>query len=186
LVAAARDVLLEHGLAGLSMRKVASALGLSATAIYRHYEDKDALVAAAVVEGFRTFATYLLDALEESTPLARFRRMLRRYFDFAREHSADYWLIFMTDCSGQGLPRLDEMSQREISGTFQLLQDRVSECQAAGHFRQGDPRAIAASIWSSVHGLAALFLTGQLGQTEEEAEKLIELHTGLLEAGLRP
>lgn len=184
LVAAARDVLAQQGLSGLSMRKVASSLGLSATAIYRHFDDKDALVAAAVVEGFRTFATYLLDALEEATPEERFRVLLRRYFDFAREHSADYQLIFMTNCSEQGLPRLDEISQREISGTFQMLQDRIAECQAAGIFRPGDARGLAASTWASVHGLASLFLTGQLGSSSEETEALISLHVQLVFAAL--
>lgn len=185
LVTAARDLLLEQGLAGLSMRKVASSIGLSATAIYRHYEDKDALVAAAVVEGFRTFATYLLDALEEETPIERYRLIVRRYFDFAREHSQDYRLIFMTDCSQLGFTRLDEMAQREVSGTFQLLQDRIAECQGAGVFRKGDPRALAASTWASVHGLASLLLTGQLGETEEETTGLVDLHLSLVESGLR-
>jgi AcrR family transcriptional regulator len=185
LVTAARDLLLEGGLSGLSMRKVASSVGLSATAIYRHYEDKDALVAAAVVEGFRTFATYLLDALEEDTPIERYRLMVRRYFDFAREHSQDYRLIFMTDCNHLGFTRLDEIAQREVSGTFQLLQDRIAECQGAGVFRKGDPRALAAFTWASVHGLASLLLTQQLGETEEETTGLIELHLSLVESGLR-
>jgi AcrR family transcriptional regulator len=143
------------------------------------------LVAAAVDEGFRTFATYLLDALEEDTPIERYRLMVRRYFDFAREHSQDYRLIFMTDCNQLGFTRLDEIAQREVSGTFQLLQDRIAECQGAGVFRKGDPRALAASTWASVHGLASLLLTQQLGETEEETTGLIELHLSLVESGLR-
>lgn len=184
LLRAARDLLLESGLAGLSMRKVAGACDVSATAIYRHYADKDALVAAAVVDGFRTFASYLLDALEQPTPLRRFRTLLRRYFDFSRENPQDYRLIFMTDCVELGFRRLDEVAAREISGTFQLLQDRIAECQVAGHFRAGEPRALAASTWSSLHGLASLLLTGQLGEGGTTARPLIELHLELVEAGL--
>lgn len=184
LLRAARDLLLENGLGGLSMRKVASACDVSATAIYRHYADKDALVAAAVVDGFRTFASYLLDALEQPTPLLRFRTLLRRYFDFARENRQDYRLIFMTDCMELGFRRLDEVSAREISGTFQLLQDRIAECQIAGHFRAGEPRALAASTWSSMHGLSSLLLTGQLGEGGAAPDPLIELHMQLVEAGL--
>jgi AcrR family transcriptional regulator len=184
LASAARDILLEEGLAGLSMRRVAKVCGLSATAIYRHYEDKDALVAGAVLEGFRIFAGYLMDALEKTTPRARFRRICQRYFDFAREHSQDYRLIFMTDCEQLGMMHLDEVSKREISGTFQLLADRVVECQHAGLFRERDPRELAASVWASVHGLCSLLITGNLGASERETQALVKLHLDQIEAGL--
>jgi AcrR family transcriptional regulator len=185
LARVARSLLKKGGLQALSMRAVAKKCGLTAAAIYRHYEDKDALVAAAVVEGFRIFGSYLMDALECDTPEERFRMLGRRYFDFARENPQDYRLIFMTDCKQLGMRHLDEISKREISGTFQLLQDRVSECQAAGIFHAGDARALAASVWSSTHGLSSLFITGNLGETAEEANALIELHLDQIVRGLR-
>ncbi len=185
LAHAARDVLLEEGLAGLSMRKVAGLCGISATAIYRHYEDKDALVARAVLEGFRIFGSYLMDALEESTPLKRFRMMGRRYIEFAREHPSDYRLIFMTDCQELGMTHLDEVAKREIGGTFQLLQDRIVECQRAGLFSRGDPRAIAASVWASTHGLSSLIVTGNVGESDKELQALIKLHLNTIEKGLK-
>src|SRR5690606_17936636 len=116
LAQAARDQLLLAGLSGLSMRKVASACGVSATAIYRHYQDKDELVAQAVLEGFRIFGSYLMAALQHRTPIRRFRVLGRRYLDFALENPADYRLIFMTDCRELGMTHLDELSRREISG----------------------------------------------------------------------
>lgn len=182
LVRAARDLLVEGGLGAVSMRRVASQCGLSATAIYRHFPDKDALLSAAVLDGFRRFGAYLLDALEKPTPLERYRQIGRRYFDFARAHRHEYQLIFMTDCAGLGLQKLDETSKQEISGTFQLLQDRIAECQAAGLFEAGDARALAASVWASVHGLASLIITGQL--ESDETDGLIELHLRLIEASL--
>lgn len=185
LIDAARDILLESGLAGISMRKVAAACNLSATAIYRHFEDKDALLADAVLEGFRIFGSYLMDALEERTPLKRFRMLGRRYFDFALENQADYRLIFMTDCEKLGMTHLDEVARREIGGTFQLLQDRVTECQRAGIFRSGNARALAASVWASTHGLATLLVTGNLGEGDAEVESLIKLHLDQIERGLK-
>jgi len=184
LARAARDLLITDGLGGFSMRKVAGACDVSATAIYRHFEDKDALLASAVIEGFRIFGSYLMDALEEKTPAARFRKMARRYFAFALENSEDYRLIFMTNCEQLGLHKLDEVSEREAGGTFQLLQDRIFECQATGLFIDGDPRTIAASVWASVHGLSSLFLTGNLGTNEDETNKLIEAHIHHIELGL--
>lgn len=185
LAQAARDLLLETGLSGLSMRKVADVCGVSATAIYRHYEDKDELVAQAVLEGFRVFGSYLMDALEQRTPIRRFRVLGRRYFDFALENPADYRLIFMTDCRALGMTRLDELSRREVSGTFQLLQDRISECQRAGIFTKGDSRALAASVWASTHGLSSLIVTGNLSESPGEIETLIKLQLNLIERGLK-
>lgn len=186
LVQAARELLIEGGLPSLSMRRVAVACDLSATAIYRHFDDKDALLAAVVLQGFRTFGSYLLDALEKRTPRSRLRHMLRRYFDFAGEHPQDYRLIFMTDCDQQALPKLDEAAQREISGTFQMLQDRISECQSDGICRKGDARALAAYVWASVHGLASLKIGGNLGVTDVEDEKLTKQHIDLIERSLQP
>lgn len=184
LVDAARGLLIEHGLSGVSMRRVASACGLTAAAIYRHFPDKDSLLSAAVLEGFRMFGSYLLDALEMGSPRDRFRHICQRYFDFSREHRHHYQLIFMTDCARLGLTRLDDTAQQEISGTFQLLQDRVAECQAAELFVAGDSRALAASVWASVHGLASLIITGQLDMAD--TDDLIRLHLDQIERGLRP
>lgn len=185
LARAARELLLAQGLVGFSMRKVASICDISATAIYRHYQDKDELVAQAVLESFRIFGSYLMDALEERTPIRRFRALGRRYVDFALQNPADYRIIFMTDCQELGMKHLDEISRREISGTFQLLQDRISECQRAGIFEKGDPRTLAASVWASTHGLSSLLVTGNLSNDPNEVEHLIKLHLNHLERGLK-
>lgn len=184
LARAARDILLTDGLTGLSMRRVAKACGLSATAIYRHYRDKDELVARAVLDGFRLFARYLMNALESDTAIERFRAIGQRYFDFARDHSQYYRLMFMTDCNELGMVHLDEVSKREIGGTFRMLQDRILECQTAGIFKPGNPEALAASVWASVHGLASLVLTGNLGPTAGDTNALVQIHLSQIEAGL--
>lgn len=185
LLATARDLLLDQGLAGFSMRKVAAACDLSATAIYRHFDDKDALISASVQEGFRIFASYLMDALEEDSPLGRMRKAGQRYFDFALEHPRDYALIFMTPCEELGLLKLDEEARREGSGTFQFLVDRVAECQAAGEFEPGDPREQAACVWASVHGLASLLVNGNVVEDERTVEQLRRRQLELVLTGLR-
>ena len=113
ILESARDLLVQGGLESLSMRKVGQAAGVSATAIYRHFEDKDALLSAAVTRGAQIFGSYLMDALGEATPFARLRRMGRRYFDFALEHRHDYQLLFMLDCGQIKMEKLDERAQKE-------------------------------------------------------------------------
>jgi hypothetical protein len=91
----------------------------------------------------------------------------------------------MTDCRELGMTHLDELSRREISGTFQLLQDRISECQRAGVFSKGDAKSLAASVWASTHGLSSLLVTGNLSDDPGEVESLIKLHLNLIERGLK-
>jgi len=184
LVSAARDLLLHGGLPALSMRSVAGECGVSATAIYRHFEDKDDLLSAAVLQGFRIFACYLRGALKKRSPGARLAALMRSYFDFACENRNDYRLIFMTDCQQLSLPRLDEASRREISWTFQTLQDCIEENQQACLMSEGEARSLAAYVWSSLHGLASLIVSGNLGESEEEIGSLVDQHLRLLERSL--
>jgi len=148
-------------------------VNVSATAIYRHFEDKDALLSAAVVQGAQVFARYLLDALKETTALARLQRMGQRYFDFAADHRHDYQILFMTDCKQTGMQKLDERAQRETRGTFLMLVDRVVECQTTGEVQPGDPTALAVYIWSSFHGLASLKITGRVSVDETVYTQLV-------------
>lgn len=183
LTEAARDVLLQEGLTGFSMRRVAQACRVSATAIYRHFPDKDALLASAIGEAFGLFGSYLTEALSATKPLSRLRRMGHQYFAFAKDHERYYQLIFMTNCSDLGFDQLDSVTRERAAGTFQMLVDRIEDCQRAGVVKRGDSRAQAAFVWASYHGLASLHLTGMLGVDAEAFSALEEAHVeGVLTA----
>jgi AcrR family transcriptional regulator len=157
----ARAVYLEGGVAHFSLREVARRVGVSAAAVYRHFDNKEALLAAVCKEGFRTFSSYLMRALTETTPLARLRASGALYLRFALENQHDYRVIFMStvaDLAGDGA----KQPLQETSPTFQFLVDRVRECVAAGVLAPGDANEMAATIWAHVHGLASLRLSGQL------------------------
>jgi AcrR family transcriptional regulator len=168
------------------MRRVASSCGVSATAIYRHFEDKDALLCAAVVDGFRLFGAYLMESLQAPTPRQRLRAIGQRYFDFARERPHEYQIMFVLDCRQMGLSKLDDSARREMDGTFVMLVDRIAECQKAGLVRDGDAQSLAAFMWSSAHGLASLMLNGNLDLGPEENARLVAQQLDLIEAALAP
>ena len=157
---AGRDLYLEAGLAGLSMRKVAQRVGLSATAIYRHFEDKEELVLAICAKGFSRFSQYLFRGLEGKTPKARMALSAEAYLDFALEQRGDYEVMFMTPPRLLGMARVVAHAQDEISASLQYLVDRVRECMDAGDFAPDDPLRIAVTIWSHCHGLISLWLNG--------------------------
>lgn len=164
-----RALLREKGVSGFSMRGVAERVGVTATALYRHFEDKDALLAALLARGFETFLGYLVRGLSAKTPLARLRATGHAYFDFALEHPHDYALMFLTPCQELGLVSVSEGAKQRMDATFVFLVDRVKECIGAGVCEAHDPTAAALNVWAEVHGLASLRLNGQLSTLDDAA-----------------
>ena len=182
-----RELLQEKGIAGFSMRGVAERVGVTATALYRHYEDKDALLATLLEHAFTTFSSYLMRALAGKTPLERLRWAGNAYFDFALDHPRDYALMFMTPCQELGLVSVSESAKTRMNATFVFLVDRVKECIAAGVCEPHDPMATALNIWAEVHGLASLRLNGQLADLDASAfRERVEFMLDRIELSLRP
>jgi AcrR family transcriptional regulator len=158
ILAATRDVLLENGLKGLSMRKVAARTGISATAIYRHFQNKDELLARVVDEGFAILGKYFSQALQEPDPLKRLLLTGRSYLDFAFQESRYYQIIFLSG-DALDLSKLPLAKHPEPGPTFQFLLDRIAECRQAGLLRADqDDFSIGLFLWAECHGLAALHL----------------------------
>ena len=183
----AREVFLQEGLAGLSMRTVAERVGVSATALYRHFDDKDALLATMLGEAFASFGSYLGRALGGRTPLARFRLTGEAYFDFALDHPRDYELMFLTNCADLGFKRISKEIDERSRPTFEFLVERVEECMQKRVFVRRDPREVALYAWSTVHGTASLWLLGQLREVMNLAafRAQISLTLDLIERALR-
>src|SRR5512140_3277022 len=95
ILEAARDLFLASGLSGVTMRRVASKVGVSATAIYRHYADKDDLLKAVVDLGRERFSTFLVRGLKGTTPRERLLLTGTGYLEFAFEQPHDYQIMFM-------------------------------------------------------------------------------------------
>lgn len=162
------------------MRKVAAACGLSATAIYRHFADKEALIDAALDEGLRLLDDYLTSALVEGAPLARLRVAALRYLDFARDQPRDYELLFM-------MPRDAPTATNKGRGTrlpYEFFVTRVVECHAAALFEPGDPAAQATCVWAALHGLASLRLRAGTATGLFASEELPELQIDCILRGL--
>ena len=163
IVEEARDLYLTGGLSALSMRKVAERVGVSATALYRHFDDKESLLVAVVQAGFERFTSYLLRGLAGRTPFERLARTGEGYLRFALDNPSYYRIMFMASREDFGFDQLPTANRETLGRSFQLLVDRVRECQDAGRLRAGDPQEIAVVIWSFVHGLVSLYLAGHMG-----------------------
>jgi AcrR family transcriptional regulator len=185
----ARDLFVAGGMNGFSMRKVAERVGVSATAIYRHFEGKETLLLAVVEAGFELFTSYLLRARSGATAAERLERSGEAYLRFALDHPGYYRVMFMSSREDFGFERLPAQSVARQTGAFGQVVARVGECQDAGLLRPGDPGELAVLLWSFSHGLASLYLGGHLRQRYPDPEAFVRFFLQArrqLLAGLAP
>jgi AcrR family transcriptional regulator len=170
------------GVEGLTLRGVGDALGVSRTALYRHFSDKQALVAAVAREGFRTLRLALVDAWErKGRGRAGFEAMAEAYLQFAVAHPAHYRVMFGRFVeSGARDPELIE----EAKAAFQALVDALVEQQRDGQVRADDPLMLAQFVWSVTHGVAMLVIDGQLRESDESGTALNRYATERIRAAI--
>jgi AcrR family transcriptional regulator len=158
------------GVTGLTLRGVGDALGVSRTALYRHFSDKQALLAAVGREGFRMLRLALTSAWDEHGRGRKgFEAMGLAYVRFAVAHPAHYRVMFggfIESCAK------DAGFVQEAQAAFQVLVDALVEQQRAGVVRRDDPLLLARFIWSVVHGIAMLTIDGQLTGPDKPGEAL--------------
>ena len=166
LVTTARDLFLEAGEPGFSLREVARRAGVSPAAVYRHFDGKEALIFAACTQGFEVFSSYLVRALAASTPLERALAACEQYRAFGLENPLDYRFIFMSPAKQVQPPeaaaRVSDQPLLPQYSTFQFLVDRIRECMEAGVIARGDTQQTAVLVWAHLHGLVSLRLAGLL------------------------
>jgi AcrR family transcriptional regulator len=161
LVQAGLKLLAEGGVEGLSLRAAAQLAGVSHAAPYRHFKDKDALVAAIAQQGFRLLSASMraeLEHLDAAADTARRMRALGQgYVRFAREHPGYLGVIFGgVLAKGRATPELTEAG----SEAYGLLRGCIVEGLAKGHITGGDADTLSLACWSMVHGLSHLLING--------------------------
>ncbi len=165
ILAAACDLYLEEGLEGLTMRKLARRLGVTAPALYRHFHSREHVLADLVRSAYREFTTSLYRALEGDTPRERLRRAGEGYLEFALRHVRWYQILFIAP-EQLGMPRLPEDLEAMGCAVHQFWVDRVRECQDAGLLREGNARDISLTMWGHAHGLLLLYHHGHFRMDE--------------------
>jgi AcrR family transcriptional regulator len=154
LVQAAAEALDEVGDASrLSVRAIARRAGVSPTALYLHFPDRDALVAAAVDAGFAAFNAALLAAARtESDPFRRLEATSLAYLAFAERQPALYAVLF----SARRPPAEKTRTETGVSYDegFAGLVAVLRECDPA--LDAAEARELAIAVWSSLHGFATL------------------------------
>jgi AcrR family transcriptional regulator len=149
-----------EGMKAVSLRRVARAAGVSPGAPYHHFPDRASLLTALSDEGFRLLAAALTAAHDAAaTPAEALEAILNAYVEFAKANPAYFGLMFRPELKQ---PHKSESGTEAGEAAFAVLADTVADCLAAKAVRAVDGSVLAITLWSLVHGYAALWLDGQL------------------------
>ncbi len=183
LVEEAARTIRADGIEALTLREVGRRLGVSRTALYRHFTDKSALLAAVARDGFQRFRNDLVDAWEGGgRGLAGFDAMGVAYVRFALANPSHYLVMFG---GFRDLCAKDPGLQADAGAAFGVLVDALA---ALAPSRSADYLGqLARFVWATVHGIAMLAINGQLGPDPQAADALVRfgierMHAGLLAA----
>jgi AcrR family transcriptional regulator len=174
LIKAGVKILAKDGVSGLSLRKVASKAGVSHTAPYSHFADKQALIAAISTEGFRQLYERVNKVVEEykTEPSRQLIETAWAYVQFALDDPDRFKVMFSGVLDKEKeYPEFVAESQRN----FQLVKRIVETNQAAGMLRSGPSDLAALSAWGIFHGFIMLLLEGQISHTILEQKSLRQL-----------
>jgi AcrR family transcriptional regulator len=192
LLRAALELIAQKGPAGFTFAEAARWAGVSPAAPYRHFRDRDELLANVALRGFHQFEEALTRAWDEGRPDVFFAldRLGRAYLDFARSEPAYYSAMFEAGISLADNPELREAGDR----AFAVLRAAAEKlCAQVPAPNRPPALMVALHIWAMAHGIASLFGRGDAARralpiaTEEllEAQTLIYLR-GLGVANAKP
>ncbi|HEU4698827.1 MAG TPA: TetR/AcrR family transcriptional regulator [Gemmatimonadales bacterium] len=160
---AARELFVASGYEAVSMRKIAERVGISPTAIYLHFRDKEALVRELCLTDFQSLADALRVIAAEPDPIERLRQIGYAYVEFGLAHPQHYRLLFMTP-----LPPPDPDVMAAVKGNpdrdgYELARAAVADAAAAGCFRPDlrDVEGITQLCWAAAHGMVSLWVVRQ-------------------------
>ena len=174
LVAAAKQLVDEGGPGAVTLREVGRRAFVSHNAAYRHFVNRDALLASIAEEDLDDLVCLFRDVEEtDSSSLAALRSSLLHLINFARKRPGRYRLML----SETTVKSPDGATEQKAATAFQSLAGLIEKCQAEGDLRAGEPPKLAALVFATVHGLIDLELGGRMaGNTEANApEDIVEL-----------
>jgi AcrR family transcriptional regulator len=157
---AARELLEEDGGAGLSLRAAARRAGVSPTAPYRHFANREELVSAIAAQGYRELAERLAEAHPAPLAPADLATVAMAYVQFALDHPALFRMMFSEPC--------DPGNDERAAATAVLSAYVDNLVRGAFPDAGGDLGALATAVWALVHGLAFLHLDGRFDASTRE------------------
>ncbi len=149
------------------MRKLARRVGVTAPALYRHFESREDVLLAVVSEAYKSLSQYLYPALGGGEPMQRFALAAEAYLDFALENPRLYEMIYAS-LELMGFNERPPEIEAQSCAVGQFFHDRVRECMDAGYLVAGDTEQVSMMLWAHSHGLISIYLKGLLTSVADD------------------
>jgi AcrR family transcriptional regulator len=164
LIQEALVMIAESGASDLSLRELARRVGVTQTAPYRHFADREALLATVAEEGFRNLTEQSkLAAAAAPTNLDALSAMGRAYLRFAKENPSHYRVMFGPEIVGN--ERLKYPALGHVCAELDnLYLGVIKKGQESGEIIEGSTAELAESTWAMAHGLSSLLIDGHIGE----------------------
>jgi AcrR family transcriptional regulator len=158
----ARHLLVQEGYQNLSMRRIADAIGYSATSIYLYFDSKDALLHTLIHEGMMRLHDRLEAAAAQhpDRPEARLQALCRAFVQFGL-HNPEYYEI-MFQLRPERMERYPPDKYRQARKNLDAFAAALKAGAAEGAFVVTDPRVAASTVWASLHGTVSLLLADRV------------------------
>ena len=184
LIDVARRLIVDRGPHGFSLVEAATLAGVSPAAPYRHFANREALLAQVALTGYERFASELEQAWADGQPdaVTAFMRMGEVYLTFARYERASYIAMFEADLAGDEVSGLNEAGNRAFAT---LTRAAVA---MGGQLPDGSPiqpEMMGAHIWALSHGMATLFATPKTAPVGSDNKQVTSDIKTLFESGMK-
>lgn len=187
LVRCGKAQLSEVGLAELSLRRIASEVGVSQVAPKHHFGNKEGLLAAIAASGFRDLTEFRFSRLRPSmSPEQRLRTLLSAYVTFATLHPTLFHLMFAPQFRS---PETHAELNEAASQSYQMVARAAAEYLAGqGKADEAKAHEVARTAWMCMHGVATLIIENRInpfGAPKVSREQLTNQTLDLVFAGIR-
>ena len=155
VVQAALELITHEGVEGLTVRAIARRAGVAPMSIYNHFDGKNGVIDAVIVEGFTLLATLANTTL--SDPQENLIAGAQAYRSFALNYRSHYTAMFLHRFVGY---TMSPDTVYVAAKAFEILVDQMQACQREGLFPGSSSLDVAQQLWSAVHGYIALEILG--------------------------
>jgi AcrR family transcriptional regulator len=164
--------LLEAGVEdGVSMRRVAAAVGITPMAIYHHFADRKALLNFVVDREFTKYSESIQAAPRRGTYEFQILTCMDAYIDYAFAHPRIFDYVFAEP--RPGARRFPEDFRARRSPTLNPVADLLQKAIEAGYLKQDDVWEVAMELWAHTHGYISLYRGGRFALSEKEFRALV-------------
>lgn len=170
ILSSAHRLFVDKGFEEVSIRNIAEAIEYSPATIYLYFKDKNEIIHALHQQGFRILNERFQPLAKLSDPFQRLNEMGREYIKFATSNPSMYELLFIRSEPMKHVTNCLDEEWQEGDRAFDALLQTVKQCQGLGYFAGLDTNNLSMMIWSFVHGLCALRISGHLGHVKEARE----------------